>query len=263
MAIFVKYAAVIAVAILSASTLYFYQEQSMIEEMMAQEVIFSSPTGQRANLILPDGTEVNLNSHSILKYKQNFGKENRELSFTGEAFFKVAKDESKPFIIHSKELKIRVLGTKFNFYNYDSEEYAEVALVEGRLQVNTNDNQSVQLLPNEKLTFEKKTNKLIKAHTTLVTELGWKKSQLEFEETPLREVIKTIERCYHVQIIAEEGKWLDDHYSAIYKDISLDEILEILQIHYHFNIKKSEEINKIYLTFNKKKVAYEKKELLA
>ena len=78
---FVKYAAVIAVAILSASTLYFYQEQSMIEEMMAQEVIFSSPTGQRANLILPDGTEVNLNSHSILKYKQNFGKENRELSF--------------------------------------------------------------------------------------------------------------------------------------------------------------------------------------
>ena len=249
---FVKYAAVIAVAILSASTLYFYQEQSMIEEMMAQEVIFSSPTGQRANLILPDGTEVNLNSHSILKYKQNFGKENRELSFTGEAFFKVAKDESKPFIIHSKELKIRVLGTKFNFYNYDSEEYAEVALVEGRLQVNTNDNQSVQLLPNEKLTFEKKTNKLIKAHTTLVTELGWKKSQLEFEETPLREVIKTIERCYHVQIIAEEGKWLDDHYSAIYKDISLDEILEILQIHYHFNVKKSEEINKIYLTFNKK-----------
>ena len=69
---------------------------------------------------------------------------------------KVAKDESKPFIIHSKELKIRVLGTKFNFYNYDSEEYAEVALVEGRLQVNTNDNQSVQLLPNEKLTFEKR-----------------------------------------------------------------------------------------------------------
>ena len=81
--------------------------------------------------------------------------------------------------------------------------------------------------------------------------MGWKKWQLEFEET-LREVIKTCGRYYHVQIIAEEGKWLDNH-SAIYKDISLDEILEILQIHYHFNIKKSEEINKIYLTFKDKK----------
>lgn len=245
-----KYAAVITVAILSASTLYFYREQSTINEMMVQEVVFSSPVGQHANLILPDGTEVNLNSNSTLKYKQNFGKDNRELCFSGEAFFKVAKDDDRPFIIHSEELKIRVLGTSFNFYNYDSEEYAEVALVEGHVQVNTNDNQTVQLLPNEKVTFEKKSNKLIKTHTSLATELAWKKSQLEFDETPLREVIKTIERCYHVHIIAEDGKWLDDHYSAIYKDISLDEILDILKLHYHFDIKKSKDMNKIYLTFN-------------
>lgn len=246
-----KYAAVVSVVILSAITFYLYQEHSSLQAMLAQEVVFSSPAGQRANLVLPDGTEVNLNSLSTLRYKQDFGKESRELSFSGEGFFKVAKDENRPFIIHSNELQIRVLGTTFNFYNYDSDEYAEVALVEGCVQVNTNDNQVVRLMPNEKVTFEKKNKKLIKTHTSLNTELAWKKSELVFEETPLREVIKTIERCYHVHIISEEGKWLDDCYSATYKDVSLDEILEILKIHYKFNIDKNMETRSIHLTFRK------------
>ena len=130
--------------------MYFYHEQSSIQEVLSHEVVFSSPSGQRANLTLPDGTEVYLNSRSTISYKQSFGKENRELSFSGEGFFKVAKKKESPFIIHSNGLKIRVLGTTFNLYNYDSEEYAEVALVEGCVQVNTDDNQVVHLLPNEK-----------------------------------------------------------------------------------------------------------------
>jgi len=109
--------------------------------------------GSKTQIRLPDGSVVRLNSSSSLTYDKNFGKNIREVSLTGEAFFDVEKDSSHPFIIHTNAIDIKVLGTAFNVKSYPGDANIETSLLRGKVEVTLKNrsNEKIYLNPNEKL----------------------------------------------------------------------------------------------------------------
>lgn len=116
------------------------------------------PQGAQSKLILPDSTLVYLNGGTIIKYDASFqNKAEREVYLNGEAYFEVAKDAEKPFIVHAADLNIKVLGTKFNVSSYLDEPNIKVSLLEGRVKVSmaSDETDKFYLLPNEQAVYDK------------------------------------------------------------------------------------------------------------
>jgi ferric-dicitrate binding protein FerR (iron transport regulator) len=118
----------------------------------SQQEVFTA-VGSRTHMTLPDGTKVWLNAGSRIHYEKSFGEQGREISLVGEAFFDVASNPKKPFIIHTAKLDIRVLGTSFNVKSYPSDKTTEATLVRGMIEVSILDRPAdkIVLKPNEKL----------------------------------------------------------------------------------------------------------------
>ena len=197
-----RYAAVALLLVLSTVSFYLYQSNQIIQTLSEQEVVFSSPQGQRASLTLPDGTLIDLNSNSTLSYKQNFGQIDRQINFVGEGYFKVAKDADKKFKIQTKDLLVEVLGTTFNFFTYANENIVELALVEGSVKVSTlfGDLKTEYLLANEKITLNRSTGELHKEHKTFTSETAWVSDTLKLNALPLRAVFSVLSRRFNVKI---------------------------------------------------------------
>ena len=104
-------------------------------EELARYQEFSTPPGQRARVLLADGTEVWLNANSTLRYPERFDLKQREVELQGEAFFEVEKNKEKPFVVKTSKMDIQVTGTKFNVSAYEAEKYFVTSLVEGAVSV--------------------------------------------------------------------------------------------------------------------------------
>lgn len=133
----IGYAAAILILIVSSSLLTFWYtrpEQPAILSANVMNTLYT-PAGQRAQLILQDGTEVWLNAKSKLVYPAQFTGEERRVIVEGEAFFDVAKDPSKPFIVSAQDIDMKVLGTQFNVYCYPDAGYIQTSLLEGSVRV--------------------------------------------------------------------------------------------------------------------------------
>ena len=137
-----------------------YQDYRLEHSTDVQTV--TVPAGQRASLILADGTTVWLNSNSTLKYPANgFHSKNRKVTLEGEGYFEVAHDEKHPFIVETEKYDIRVLGTTFNVSAYPNSDMFETSLIEGKVTVYQPSTQhEVTLKPHEKV--EAKDGKLYK-----------------------------------------------------------------------------------------------------
>jgi transmembrane sensor len=127
-------------------------------ELVYHEI--NSPAGAKSKVTLPDGSSIWLNAGSNLKYSNQYGKQNREVHLTGEAFFDVAKDKSKVFIVKTSDLNIKAYGTSFNVKSYPEEGTVETTLVEGsigvtRLKFKDKKNDEVMLEPNQRVVYYK------------------------------------------------------------------------------------------------------------
>lgn len=119
------------------------------------------PTGQTLSLTLPDGTRMMANSRTRVRYPKPFTGKTRDVYIIGEAYFEVAHNKNRPFVVHAQGFSVRVLGTRFCLNSYTAEK-ACVVLAEGRVEVNTAAKDVVNMLPNERLNiaqgqFEAKT----------------------------------------------------------------------------------------------------------
>ena len=163
-------------------------------------VLFYSKTveslpGQHVVAKLPDGSEVELNAVSSLKYYPLKWRFERKVKFEGEGFFQVEKGDK--FEVVSSEGTTRVLGTSFNIYS--REQNYRVTCLTGKVQVTSKLNESVTLLPNSHVVIEK--GKLVvKKKFKAEKAVSWKLNQFDFPETPLKEVFDEIERQYAVTI---------------------------------------------------------------
>lgn len=210
--------------------LLIYYLPSKRAQYTSELIEYSTGYGEQKQFILSDGTEVTLNSGSILILNQKFEKNSRTLFLYGEAFFKVSKDSDRPFTVRTKYLDLTALGTEFNIQSYTDLDRMEIALTEGSLLVNTkNNNQSITLLPNQYAVFNVTTNRLEKIEGE-EDFIRWKEGYLCFSEASFVTIIKTIERKFDVTIQYESGKYSNKYYSLKFTpDESLNEILDILK----------------------------------
>ncbi|WP_298647332.1 FecR domain-containing protein [uncultured Proteiniphilum sp.] len=155
------------------------------------------PYGKRTSLTLPDGTEVWLNSGTQLDFPSKFMGSKREISVNGEIFINVAHNSKVPFVVRAHDMDIYVQGTSFNVSAYHDDSRKTVVLVKGKVKIETTDKHTTELLPNEKL--EVTDNDITKESVNVSEYISWTKGILEFDETPVSEILKKIGRYYNVQ----------------------------------------------------------------
>ncbi len=167
-----------------------------------------APMGSRSKTYLPDGTLVWLNAGSSLSYNNKFGKRERRVQLNGEAYFEVAKNKHKPFYVMTKDINVKVLGTKFDFSNYEDEEFIKVSLLEGHVQITSPSTKDklLDLYPDQQMVYSKTEDKIIKESVESKNYKVWTNGYLFFDEEWLTEISRKLERSYNVNItIADDS----------------------------------------------------------
>ncbi|MDR2921038.1 MAG: FecR domain-containing protein [Tannerella sp.] len=155
------------------------------------------PHGKRSQLTLADGTQVWINSGSVLEFPSAFTDKTRKISLIGEMYLEVTKDTEKPFFVQTKEMQIQVHGTKFNVSTYQEEAIPSVVLVKGSVSVKSPSvTDEIRLTPNDMLTLVH--NRFEKRQVDVSRYTSWKDGYLLLNRTPMNEVIHLIERYYNL-----------------------------------------------------------------
>lgn len=242
-----KYAAAVVLLVLSTFWFATTHKYSSLESNVINTLYV--PAGQRVQLTLPDGTTVWLNAQTTLKYPALFLEGERRVTVEGEAFFDVAKDKKKPFIVSSQGIEMKVLGTKFNVYSYPSEKYIRTSLIEGALEVyfSRNEKERVFLHANEQVTVEG--CKIEKSPIMHKDHFLWREGIYCFDKEPLINILKNLELYYDVCIKVKDLSIFEYEYTGKFRQRDgIDQILLMIQRIHKFAIEKDEEHNVIILT---------------
>ncbi len=197
-----RYAVGIAATLLFALvSIHVYQHITQPE----MEYIATS-FGEKKTIVLPDGSEVVLNSMSALTYQKKMRNKTREVELTGEAFFKVKKDKSRPFTVRTSVADVNVLGTKFNVDAYENQSQVITTLFEGSVAVDFRDGNVMHLSPGEQAVWEKNSRMADKRKPDNIgNERAWQQNMLIFNNTPLLDILKTLEREHDVQFVSDDA----------------------------------------------------------
>ena len=159
------------------------------------------PRGGEYQIVLADGTRVWLNSATKLIFPQNFTGKERRVMLSGEAFFDVARDESKPFIVETSRMDVKVLGTRFNVNAYTDNEVVSTTLVDGSVEVASGTQKPITLVPGEQAYGE--AGELEKREVNIRLYTSWIDGRFMFNNVELEEIAKQISRWYDVEVVFE------------------------------------------------------------
>lgn len=240
----------IAAVILLTTTivLFFMKNETMCSDDQQPWLSVIVPSGQRANVVLPDGTNVWLNARTQLRYPGVFSGDKREIELNGEAYFEVTSDREKPFIVHTDKCEIEVLGTKFNVDAYADSEDFTAALIEGSVRV-TNKSvaiNSLVLQPNYLTTF--RDGVLMSEKITDYDYYRWREGLVCFRETGFVQLMHRFEKCYGVRIEIKNSGLLEYAFTGKFRiSDGIDNALRVLQKDAPYSFKKNEDENIIYI----------------
>lgn len=210
------------------------------DEVQATELVYNTlkvPYGKRFEIVLSDGTKVHLNAGTSLKYPVQFIKDQkREVYLTGEAFFSVSKDENHPFLVHTNDLNVQVLGTAFNFSSYPEDDAVNVVLVEGSVNLfaaNNHENKTL-LSPGFMGTYQRAQSGEISTKP-VITDVytSWIHGGLVFRNMTFGNILKKMERHFNVTIINNNVELTDEKFNASFRDEPIEKILEYFKITYN------------------------------
>lgn len=158
--------------------------------------------GEEYELELTDGTKVWLNSESVLKYPVHFSAKNRRVELKGEAYFEVAHNAKKPFLVNTHEMNIEVLGTSFNVSAYADDESVHATLLEGKVKVHNNvgDIKEKILQPNQQFIYNKIENQVAVNQVNAGFYSAWKDGAFTFDDEPLTTIMRKLERWYDIRV---------------------------------------------------------------
>lgn len=240
----IKIASVVA---LTLGFSYFYYQASLEKEMMAMQTI-SVPAGQRINLTLSDGTNVWLNARTSLSYPMKFSKKNRQVVLDGEAYFEVAKDKSKPFIVQTDKYNVEVLGTTFDVEAYAETGEFETTLMSGSVKVASaaNPEEAMTLKPDNKVYL--KDGQL---HVTTVDDYNpyrWKEGLICFKNESFVSIMKDFEKYYGLTIRVDNKNVQKYVYTGKFRQTDgIDYALRVLQKDIKFTYQRDDENQIIYI----------------
>ena len=247
---FSRYAAIIVIVFVSAWMLASYCFSGDItnrQELIAFQQELVVPAGQRAELTLPDGTKVWLNAGSKLSYPSFFEKE-RKVFLSGEGFFDVSKNKNVPFIVSTRTMDVKALGTQFNVFCYPESNYTGVYLQEGSVKAYfpSSEAEGVILSPEQSLVQK---GKQLVLSTMDPDELLWREGIYTFKRQKLGRIIEKLELYYDVKIVVKDPEILDYEYVGKFRQRDgVMEILHLIQRIHNFKIKKNDELNQIILS---------------
>lgn len=201
----------------------------IMNDTMKTETVYNMvtvPRGGEYKLVLADGTIVWLNSDSHIRYPVTFSGDTRQVELEGEAYFEVAKDKEKPFIVRMNEYNVRVTGTQFNVRNYSNENLA-TTLVEGRVQIERKGRVD-RLRPGQQAILE---NNEIRIRTVNVNEqVAWRHGAFGFTQCRLENIMEELARWYDVDVFYMNQQVKNYHFSAWFKrSSSINEVINILE----------------------------------
>lgn len=220
---------------------------------------FNVPKGSESEVILPDGTKVNLNAGSVLKYSGDYGLTARHVTLEGEGYFDVETDHEKPFIVEAFGLKIKALGTIFNVKAYPEENSITTTLIEGAVRI---EGEGVDLImtPKQKITYtkgvlieqlpqEEKTEVAVKSsilekaeyskespqiklasNVNTIELTAWKDGRLIFNSEELRNLSILLERKFNVDINIESEELLNYKFTGTFHQETLEQILNVINL---------------------------------
>jgi ferric-dicitrate binding protein FerR (iron transport regulator) len=215
--------------------------------------------GSKSSIKLPDGTIVRLNTDSRLTYLNFTAGKNREVTLIGEAYFDVAHDSSRPFIIHTGKINIKVLGTSFNVRNYPQDKELETSLIKGKIEVSLESRPEdiITLKPTEKLIIAKEQDELATAtkvkssidnkvvltsitylrYDSLVAETSWLNDKMVFVNQPLDKIAIELERKYAITVSFKDEKVKKYRYTGVFENVSLEKVFQLIKYSKNINYK--------------------------
>jgi transmembrane sensor len=226
---FMVYAAAACVALLLVTLVGLVYHNLTLHE---QHIVAENPAGKTSIIHLEDGTKVWLNADSKLAYVKSFeGESTRTVTLEGEAFFDVAENKDKPFIVNARQMKVKVLGTAFNVKAFNADENIVTTLLRGRVEATLSENESkpVILAENQQAVLNTRTNRISVQDVEAEKIAAWKDGILIFDNTPFSEVKISLERRYGVIITLEDQESLHCHFSGVVKDEPITKVLDLLQ----------------------------------
>lgn len=252
-------AAVIIIAIAGTLTFYLFKNTGISgnDEALSEYII---PYGSRSQIILPDGTDIWLNSGSRIKYDNEFGRHNRNIFLEGEAYFDVSRDEKLPFVVNTSEITIKVVGTAFNVKAYPDEDVVETTVERGMVQVKSDAQSSVKwdgiiLKAKQKLLYTRKNETvnpddlpdidksgkqsvsnpeprkaIIDNNVSTKVYTSWKDNRWIIEREELQSLAVKLERRYNVSIVINDESLKNYVFSGILEDETLEQVLEAIKL---------------------------------
>ncbi|MBL7972816.1 MAG: DUF4974 domain-containing protein [Prolixibacteraceae bacterium] len=235
-----RIAAILFLPLLVASVWLSYLQINKFNSQSFAVQEITSPPGIRSQVILPDGSKVWLNAESTIKFQVPFQKESRTVDILGEAFFDVAKNPEQPFVVQSGQLKIRVLGTRFNCKAFAEDKNMEVVLEEGKIALSINGSKGTVeeiMRPGDRAVIETESGETIIRKEEINKYIAWHTGKLVFDNTPIGEVAQLLERWYGVDVIVEDQEIMNYRFTTTFTNESLFQVIELLELSSPIRVK--------------------------
>ena len=231
------YAAAIVLLISVLGVIFSKSNFTQDEPITMNEIIV--PKGQIKNVLLPDGTLVFLNSDTKLSYNSNLGQKNREVSLEGEAYFDVTYNNSIPFVVHTCENDITVLGTAFNVKAYPDGNIHQTSLERGKIMISYQNQESYVLNPNQTYLLIRDINSSKVFKTENVEEHSlWTKGRIILRNQPFSEIARDLERSHKVTFDIQNKQIINSRYTGEFsREDDIGKILKIISLTSHFEFE--------------------------
>ena len=238
-----KYAAVLLLFLCTLPLAFYLKNQLTDNGAELKYTTVVAKYKQISEVILPDSSVVWLNSGSSLTYNNNYSLDNRDLTIKGEGYFDITKNKKIPLTVSFNDLKVKVLGTKFNVSAYPDNRKVTVALETGCVQLSHARNKSFSytLAPGEIAEYNTKTKKVRVKKTTIGDYTAWKDGLLVFRDTPMNEVIRMLERKFNVDFVVNDPAMYDPTFNATFRDENLVEVLDYIKYTCHVSYSLSKD----------------------
>ena len=216
---------------------YFSLSTNTDQTTIISEIVV--PNGSKTQFTLQDGTKIWINSGSTVQCNKDFGKKYREIKLSGEAYLEVAHKEDCPFIVSTDEIKVKVLGTKFNVNTYKENKEVRVALLEGAVEMITGENNDPVLLsPNDVALYSTISKQTQIMHGATDHTISWIRNNFYFDGETFEQIILTLERSFNVKINIHNTSVKDRQFAGDFvNNETIEQIFNIMSSNGKFKYK--------------------------
>ncbi len=221
-----QWAAIFLLPIITALAVIYITQNSNVN---FHPVTITAQKGEKAEVVLPDGTKVWINSESTITYNNSYNQKDRLIYLEGEAFFEVTSNKKLPFVVQTKSMDVQALGTSFNVRSYEIDAFIYAVLLEGQVKVEAS-NQVKVLDVNQRAVFDKANNKLTIDEVDAANFVEWRKGNIYFNNQTFSQIAQTLSRIYNIEIVFASEELSQMRFSGTLGSSSIKNALDILSL---------------------------------